>query len=75
MVAVLLEELRQRDGVGSALMAHVLTRVDAEHLPAYVENSKARNLDFYERHGFVQRREDDIEATYLGPCPPLRGQP
>jgi len=46
------EQARQRDGVGSALMAHVLARVDAAHLPAYVENSKARNLDFYERHGF-----------------------
>ena len=46
------EQARQRDGVGSALMAHVLARVDADHLPAYVENSKARNLEFYERHGF-----------------------
>lgn len=46
------EQARQREGVGSALMRHVLARVDAEHLPTYVENSKARNLEFYERHGF-----------------------
>lgn len=43
---------QQRTGVGSALLAHALARVDADHMPAYLENSKARNLEFYERHGF-----------------------
>lgn len=43
---------QQRTGVGSTLLAHALERVDADHLPAYLENSKARNLEFYERHGF-----------------------
>lgn len=61
------EQGRQRSGVGSALMEHVLARVDADHLPAYVENSKARNLDFYERHGFrtFKRLEFASGGPYL----------
>jgi ribosomal protein S18 acetylase RimI-like enzyme len=43
---------QQRTGIGSALLAHALERVDTDHLPAYLENSKERNLEFYERHGF-----------------------
>lgn len=61
------EQERQHSGIGSALMEHVLARVDAEHLPAYVENSKARNLDFYERHGFrtFKRLEFASGGPYL----------
>ena len=40
-------------GLGSAAIAPVLTRCDAEGIPAYLESTKERNLAFYERHGFA----------------------
>lgn len=39
-------------GLGSALMAHGLARVDEAGLPAYLESSNPRNIPLYERHGF-----------------------
>lgn len=43
---------RQGKGLGSILMKHVLARVDSDRMPAYLESSNARNIPFYERHGF-----------------------
>jgi len=43
---------RQGEGLGSALMQPVLELCDRERLPAYLESSKERNVDFYARHGF-----------------------
>jgi GNAT superfamily N-acetyltransferase len=42
----------QGTGVGSALLASTLARVDEEGTPAYLESSKARNVPLYARFGF-----------------------
>jgi len=43
---------RQRQGIGSALLGHILERADADRIPAYLETATARNVLLYERHGF-----------------------
>jgi GNAT superfamily N-acetyltransferase len=58
---------RQGRGIGSAMMFPVLSRCDAEGVPAYLEASSPRNRGLYERHGFEVSEEFEI-----GPgAPPL----
>ena len=47
----------QGKGVGTALMQPVLELCDRDGLPAYLESSKERNIDFYSRFGFRVREE------------------
>jgi GNAT superfamily N-acetyltransferase len=42
----------QGQGVGSALLRPTLERADRENLPVYLWTAKARNVPFYQRHGF-----------------------
>ena len=42
----------QGSGIGSRLLQPMLERCDTEGVPAYLESSKERNIDFYARHGF-----------------------
>jgi GNAT superfamily N-acetyltransferase len=43
---------RRGRGIGMALVAQVLARVDAERLPAYLESTNPGNLARYQRAGF-----------------------
>jgi GNAT superfamily N-acetyltransferase len=55
----------QGHGIGGALMQPVLSRADAECLPAYLESSKERNIPFYRRFGFEVIGE--IQVSNGGP--------
>jgi ribosomal protein S18 acetylase RimI-like enzyme len=46
------EPAAQGQGLGSALLAHMLARVDVDGMPAYLESSSERNLALYGRYGF-----------------------
>lgn len=56
----------QGKGLGSALLAHVLARADAEGRPAYLEATSPRNKLLYHRHGF-----EEVDELRVGDCPPL----
>ena len=46
---------QQGQGVGGVLISEELARADADKLPVYLETLKARNVPFYEKHGFAVR--------------------
>jgi predicted GNAT family N-acyltransferase len=38
--------------LGGRLLTHCLTKVDADHVPAFLETPNPRTVPFYQRHGF-----------------------
>ena len=57
---------RQRGGVGSALLADGLARVDADHLPCSLATQNDDNLAYYRRFGFELR--DTLTPVSDGPA-------
>lgn len=55
----------QSRGTGSALLAPVLARCDAERVPAYLNAGSARSRDLYARHGFEVAER--FELPFGGP--------
>lgn len=55
----------QGKGIGGQLMREALSRIDRENSPAYLENSKERNIAFYRNHGFEITEE--IQPTKDSP--------
>ena len=53
--------------MGSQLISRVLRNCDDENVPAYLENSKADNLAFYQGHGFQVINEVRFART----APPI----
>ena len=50
----------QGRGIGSALLQPTLATCDRDEIPAYLESSKERNIDFYARHGFRVTAEIEL---------------
>ncbi|MEX0298135.1 MAG: GNAT family N-acetyltransferase [Kordiimonas sp.] len=57
----------QGKGIGGQLMRKSLSQIDEEKSPAYLENSKAKNIPFYRSFGF----EIMEEVRPAKDCPPL----
>ncbi|HEV2426835.1 MAG TPA: GNAT family N-acetyltransferase [Acidimicrobiales bacterium] len=61
------EPSAQRSGVGAALMAPTIARIDDEHLPAYLETQNEENVAYYARYRFsLAHRLEPVEGA-----PPL----
>jgi GNAT superfamily N-acetyltransferase len=53
---------RKGSGLGGQVIAPVLARADADGTPCYLDTLEARNVPFYERHGF-HVIEDAVEPA------------
>lgn len=63
----------QGRGVGSALLRHVLAKVDAEGVAAYLESSSPKNVPLYQRFGFevageIQHADSPVVYPMLRPA-------
>jgi GNAT superfamily N-acetyltransferase len=53
----------QRSGAGTALLAPVLERCDAEGIPIYLETQKEANVPWYHRFGFALVEELKVSGS------------
>lgn len=61
--------VRQSEGVGSRVLAHVFAQADAQRLPVRVGALKQSAANrFYARHGFIQVEQSEWDVYYLRPC-------
>jgi len=65
LLAIGVDPDRQGHGVGSSLLAPMAERCDREHIGAYLESSKERDVPLYERFGFKVR--EVVELPGGGP--------
>ena len=54
---------RQRQGIGSALMARYIEHLDQEKSPGYLETDRPENVEFYKKFGFAVKHEEEIIGT------------
>lgn len=63
-----LERRFHNTGLGTVILKVLLAEADAKSKPVRLEVLTGSKADrFYERHGFVKLREDEIEAEYERP--------
>lgn len=65
LALLVVDPLRQRTGLGGALIARTLDRCDREGLPAYLETTKEENIAWYARHRFTL--VDQLRPIRSGP--------
>ncbi|SHI01342.1 Acetyltransferase (GNAT) family protein [Sporobacter termitidis DSM 10068] len=56
---------RQRTGAGTALIASLLKKTDAENMPVYLETHREQNVAYYEQRGFKLIHTDIIPRHNL----------
>jgi ribosomal protein S18 acetylase RimI-like enzyme len=60
------DSARHGAGLGANLLRQCLARIDAHHVPAFLETPNPRTIPFYERHGFAV-----TSVSQAGACPPV----
>lgn len=59
------DPIHQGKGYGSALMRHMLKKIDQQDLPVFLETSTVKNVKFYEKLGFKIAKEVIIPKTQV----------
>jgi GNAT superfamily N-acetyltransferase len=65
LFAIGVEPAHQGRGLGTTLMAPTLARLTTAGIPCYLDTGTARNVRFYERHGFRVLAEGVVPGSSL----------